>query len=130
MSTSETSSSGYQPQYVSYDDVPFAGPDDYDKPEKERAVWAGESALEADVAGGSEINNPEKIHAVAVACFATHVLSGGAEAPDSVRIGDLGNDDIAGYAQTYMDLYRHMVHSINDAVGDEGSVDHTVITQP
>lgn len=129
MSSTPPASAGYTPSYVSFDDVPIAGPDTYDQPEKERAVWSAEGNLEADVNDGQPLEDPEKIHAFAVSCFATHVLTGGAEAPEDVTLGDINDGQVADYARTYMDLYRHAINSINRS-DDEGGRTHHIVTKP
>jgi len=127
------SQSEYDPKYHdSLDEIPLSGPQEEfdDDPEaKAKAVKAGEAMLEAEANGGAKFRNHEAIHSLAVNGFATHILTGGANAPQSMKLGDLGDHGyrITQHAKSYLDIYEMARDAIIEAPDDEGDNSHTIV---
>jgi len=114
----------YQPKYVTLEDVPLSGPDDYSTASKRKALFHAEASLELDVNNG-EVIQPAEVsnsHKSAVINLATHVLTHAAEEPSDVTIGDMqsGGGTITEYSSRYLEEYKRIV----DALIESGSGGH------
>lgn len=109
----------YEPTYVGLEDVPISGPDDYSSEEKRKALFHAESSLELDVNGGEEIPQDEIIeaHRAAVMNLATYLLTGAAEEPSDVTLGDMasGGGDVTEYSNEYKAEYERLIDKINES---------------
>lgn len=111
--------SNYDPRYVSLEDVPLSGPDDYDSTRKRKALFHAESSMELDVGDGTPIEDDEvtNAHRSAVMNLATHVLTHAAEEPSDVTIGDMdsGGGTVTDYSSRYLEEYQRLAESLRDA---------------
>lgn len=111
----------YDPKYVSIDDVPISGPDNYTSAEKRKAIFNAESSLELDVNNGQMIESGEVLpaHRSAVMNLATHVLTHAAEEPSNVTLGDMADDGgtITEYSSRYLDEYNRLVSELTSISG-------------
>lgn len=110
----------YEPRYTEVENVPL-GSFDYPETDVRQAIERAEARLEADVNDGAEINSPTGIHSDAVENLATYRLLRPATGPTEARYGDVADfgESQLEYLQTYLDEYRRIVESINDASPDE-----------
>jgi hypothetical protein len=126
--------STYQPKYVTLDDVPITGPDEYTDGEKRLALFKAESRLELDVNGGEVIPQDERIdaHRSAVMDLGTHVLTHGANDPSDVTLGDMADGGQASneYSSRFLESYNETVDVLLDtsAGSDAGNYSTAVNT--
>ena len=115
----------YSPRYLSVDDVPLTGPDEWSNDEKLARIEDAEAQLEADVNDGTPIpdSERERIHGLAVNAYATYLLATGPKAPDSMLAGDFQDEgsEREGYAEHLLRTYKRTKNSILAA--DEDSSD-------
>lgn len=107
----------YSPTYIdSLEDLPVSGPDDYSPGEKRKALFNAEPEFELDVNEGEEISSDEvtDTHRVAVLNLATHKLTGAAEGPSDVTLGDMadGGGAINEYSSQFLETYERLVDKI------------------
>jgi hypothetical protein len=111
------------PYILEPSDVPFAGPDpdSWGKELKQDNIADAESVVEADINDGRHIDNPTRIHRLAVNVFATFLYATGPESPESITAADFADDDGGeGYTDPLLNLYDRLVDSINSSEADEG----------
>lgn len=121
----------YEPKYITLDDVPISGPDDYTMEEKRRAIFSAESELELDVNGGERIPERELLdgHRTAVMNHATHTLTHAAQDPADVTIGDMASGDTGGgeYSSRYLENYREIVDKLTSVTEGSSRVFSTAV---
>lgn len=118
----------YSPKYVELEDVPIAGPDEYDDSAKRRALFEAESTLELDVYDGQEIPSDDLIsaHRAAVMNLGTHILTHSAVSPDDVTLGDMadGGSQSMDYSSKYLERYERLIERIQGTSGGASNSGH------